>query len=320
MKKRVLVCGASGFIGRNIFEALSKNSNLDVSGTYFKKKFSDNPRLLEVDLRKSKNVNEVTRGMDIVIHAAAVTDGLGAIRANPAEYVADNIIMNTLIAKAVLLNEIPHLMFMSCSVVYADSPLPQTEEEANLDYVHPQYFMGARIKTSMEDLCNFYSQHCNSRFTMIRHSNIYGPYDKFNLEKGHVFAATIKKIVSAKDSDKIVVWGEGKEKRDFLFISDLVDFIETAVITELPLKFNILNVGSGVGISVADLVSRVVNISGKNIELVYDSSKPKLGNKIVLNCRKVRSLTGWRPKIDLNEGIRQTIDWYLKNARVQSER
>jgi len=318
VKKRVLVCGASGFIGRNIFEALSKNSSLDVYGTCFRNKFSDNPRLIEVDLRKSKNVNEVTRGMDVVIHAAALTDGLGAVMADPDQYIADNIVMNTLIADAVRSNKVSHLVSMGCSVVYPSGPKRHKEGETDLSLIHPQYFMGARIKINMEDLCQFYSRSSSTRFTMIRHSNIYGPYDKFNLQKGHVFAATIKKVLSAKDGDDIIVWGEGKEKRDLLYISDLVDFVETAITKNFEPKYSIFNVSSGIAISVSDLVKKIIKISGKNLSIRYDPSRPSLGNQIVLDWQKAYNAFDWQPKVDLNQGIRQTIDWYLKNQGAQS--
>lgn len=319
MKKRVLVCGASGFIGRNVFEALSQKSSLDVYGTYFRNKFTDNPRLIEIDLRKSKNINEVIRGMDVVIHAAAVTDGLGAVQANPAEYIADNIVMNTLIANAARQNKISHLLSLGSSVVYPSGPVPKKEGEADLSLIHPQYFMGARIKTYMEDLFKFYSQHCNTRFTVIRHCNIYGPYDKFNLQKGHVFAATIKKVLSAKDGETVIIWGEGKEARDFLYISDLIDFIEMAIHKNFEPKYNIFNVGSGTAISISDLVRKIIEISKKNVEINYDPSKPSLGNQISLDCQKAFKTFDWKPKVDLEQGIRQTIDWYLKNNRKENQ-
>jgi len=321
MRKRVLVCGASGFIGRNIFETLSKNSHLNVYGTYFRNKFSDDLQLIEVDLRKSKNVNEVTRGMDIVIHAAAVSGGLGVIRANPTQYISDNIVMNTLIADASRRNGVAHLLFVGSSVVYPSNPFPQKEEDANLSLIHPQYFMGARIKTYMEDLCQFYSKFGDIRFTMIRPSNIYGPYDKFDLQRGHVFAATVKKVLSTKDGDEIVIWGEGKEKRDLLCVSDLVNFIETVIFFEplLESRYNIFNVSSGAAISVSDLVKKIIKISGKNIGVSYDPSKPSLGNQIALDWQKAYMIFGWRPKVDLDQGIRQTIDWYLKNNTEENQ-
>ncbi|MEK7121749.1 MAG: NAD-dependent epimerase/dehydratase family protein [Patescibacteria group bacterium] len=322
MKKRVLVCGASGFIGRNIFERLSQKQDLDVYGIYLYSPSlihtEPHAKLWRVDLTERDSVRKITKEFDCIIHAAALTDGLGAVKANPGKYIADNIIMNTNIAEAVLLNDIPHLMFMGSSVVYPSKPTPQKEEEADLSLIHPQYFMGARIKTCMEDLCKFYSQHCNTRFTIIRHCNIYGPYDKFNLQKGHVFAATIKKVLSANDGDDVIIWGEGKEERDLLYASDLVDFIETAVTKNFEPRYNIFNISSGTTISVSDLVKKIIEISGKRVGIRYDPSKPSLGNQIILDWQKAYKTFGWQPKVDLNQGIRQTIDWYLKNQGEQS--
>ncbi len=318
MKKKVLVCGASGFIGRNVFERLSQWSDMEVFGTY-KSRFWRNRKLLYCDLTHKESVQKALEGMDVVIHAATVTDGLGAIMANPDRYIADNIIMNTLIADTVRANGISQLISLGSSVVYPSKPTPQKETEADLSGIHPQYFMGARIKVSMEDLCRYYSQRWSTRFTMIRPANMYGPYDKFDLQRGHVFAATITKVLLANAGDDIVIWGEGKEERDVLYISDLVDFIETAVRSNCESQYDVFNVSSGVAISVSDLVKKIIEISGKKVGIRYDSAKPSLGNQITLDWQKAYTILAWRPKVDLNQGICQTIDWYLKNKMGENQ-
>lgn len=185
--KKILVCGASGFIGRNIFEALSKKLDSKVYGTYFNSQVPENEDLDWIDLTNKKYVLEATRGMDVIIHAAAVTDGSAAVNLDPAGYIADNIRINTNIAEAAYKNKISHLIFMSCSVMYPHSSKPLKESEADLSKIHPRYFMGARLKVFAENLCKFYAGLGETRFTIIRHSNIYGPYDKYDLNKSHVF-------------------------------------------------------------------------------------------------------------------------------------
>ena len=107
---------------------------------------------------------------------------------------------------------------------------------------------------------SFYSRLNRNKYTLIRHSNIYGPYDKFDLDKSHVFGATVNKVINAK-SNKVIIWEKGDEGRDLLYIDDLVNFVELAIKNQK--KFGIYNVGYGNLISINSLVKKIINLSGK---------------------------------------------------------
>ena len=312
MKKKILICGASGFIGRNLFETLSKRNDLDVWGTYLTEKFSDNPNIIRVDLTQKEEVIRATKDFDIIIQAAAVTSGAKDIIERPYIHITDNLIMNSLIFQAAYDNHIKQVIFFSCTVMYPSSKLPVKEKDLDLNSeMYEKYFGAGWTKVYMEKLCEFYSRLGRTKFTVIRHSNIYGPYDKYDLEKSHVFAATIMKIMNAKDN-KIVVWGAGIEERDLLYVSDLIDFVEL-VLEKQDYSFDLFNVGLGIAISVDSLVKKIISLSGKNLAIEYDKTKPTIATKLVLDISKAKEKFGWKPKISLDEGIKKTLDWYSKN-------
>lgn len=314
-RKRVLICGASGFIGFNLFQALSKRNDLDVIGTYLSNRYNridpKNAKLVRVDLTDKEQVDELTKGMDIIIQAAANTSGAKDVIERPFVHVVDTVVMNTYLFKSAHINSVPHVVFLSCTVAYPNTnkPLRETDMDLNADF--GKYTGAGWMKIFSEKQCDFYSRLGRTGFTVIRHSNIYGPYDRFDLERSHVFGATITKVMTAQDG-KITVWGEGKEVRDFLYITDLNDFIER-VINNHDYPFDIFNVGLGRAITIRSLVNRVVKLSGRKLEVIYDKTGPTIGTKIMLNVDKARRKFNWRPKIGLNEGIRRTIDWHKMN-------
>jgi nucleoside-diphosphate-sugar epimerase len=195
----------------------------------------------------------------------------------------------------------------------SDIPVKETDFDANKE-MYPSYFGVGWTKVYIEKMCEFYSRIGNTKYTVIRHSNIYGPYDKFDLERSHVFGATMTKVITANDGGKIVVWGTGEEERDLLYISDLVSFVELAIDRQKS-KFGLYNVGYGSSISVSNLVKKIIACSEKDIEIEYDLSKPSIKTKLCLDTTKSKNSLGWFHKVSLEEGIRKTMVWYKSNIR-----
>lgn len=313
-KKRVLICGASGFIGRNAFEYLSQRPDLDVYGTYLNRRFLESEKLLKADLTDPEWAKTVTRDIDVVINAAAVTDGSGAVAADPGKYVADNNRINTNLIESAHQNGVSNFILLSCSILYPEkNTAPVKEGPVDLSKIHPKYFMFAQLKVFAEDMCKFYSGLGKTRFTVIRHSNIYGPYDKFG-PRGHVFAGTVAKVMSP-ENERVVVWGDGHEVRDLLHVSDLVRFFEVTI--NYGNRYDVFNAGSGCSVSVKELVEKINSISGRNLPIHYDLSKSSIDTNIILDTAKAKEILGWQPEIDIDKGIRQTIDWYLKNKETR---
>lgn len=317
MERKILICGATGFIGRNIGEAFADNSNFEVYGTYLNSNPLDNPRIkmIKADLTSTKDVYRAVKGIDIIIQAAATTSGAKDIVTKPYIHVTDNAVMNSLIFRAAYENNVSHVVFFSCTVMYqpSDNPVKETDFNANRE-IYPSYFGVGWTKVYIEKMCEFYSRIGNTKYTVIRHSNIYGPYDKFDLERSHVFGATMTKVMLTENGGKIVVWGNGEEERDLLYISDLVKFVEKAI-NRQKLKFGLYNIGYGSSISIRDLVKKIIKCSGKDIKIEYDLSKPTIKTKLCLNTDKAYKDLRWHYRVDLDEGINRTLKWYKTNIK-----
>ncbi|MEW6006659.1 MAG: NAD-dependent epimerase/dehydratase family protein [bacterium] len=311
-KKKLLICGATGFIGRNIAEAFAENDDFEIYGTYLNSKPLNNPKIkmIKADLTNKDDVNKAIEGMDIIIQAGATTSGAKDIINRPYYHVTDNAVMNSLIFRSAYENKVSHVIFFSCSVMYqpSDVPVKETDFDANKE-IYQSYFGVGWTKVYNEKMCEFYSRIGTTKYTVIRHSNIYGPYDKFDLERSHVFGATVAKVMTAKDEEKISVWGEGKEERDLLYISDLAELVKLAIEKQKE-KFQLFNVGYGSSISVNNLVKKIIEFSGKKIDIEYDLSKPTIKTKLCLDVTKAKEILGWKPKISLDDGIKKTIQWY----------
>ncbi|MBH30574.1 MAG: hypothetical protein CMG71_01115 [Candidatus Marinimicrobia bacterium] len=311
--EKILICGATGFIGRNLTENFSSLNRFDVHAVWHKRPPSmiKNVTWHQCDLRNPKDVNRLVADMDIIVQAAATTSGSKDIVNRPYIHVTDNAVMNSLILKAAFDNEVKHFVFFSCTVMYSSSMEPVSEKGFDgSKALHPSYFGVGWTKVYIEKMCEFYSKMGRTRHTVIRHSNVYGPHDKFDLDHSHVFGATINKVMSA--NKKISVWGEGKEKRDLLYVDDLVSFVKCALAKQKT-PYELFNCGLGKAVSIRELVDMIVLVSGKVLDVEHDLSKPSIKTSLFLECSKAKEILGWESQIGLEMGIEKTIEWYRSN-------
>lgn len=319
-RKKVLLCGAAGFIGRNLLDHFLEKPDYEVIATYHQRRppdsLLDEPRVkfIKADLTNKEEVVRAIQGVEIVIQAAATTSGAKEIISKPYYHVTDNAVMNALIFRACYENQVRHLIFFSCTVMYPGH-LEHSVKEEDFDYrISDKYFGAGWTKVYAEKMCEFYSRIGPTKYTAIRHSNIYGPHDKFDLERSHVFGATLTKVMTAPDQGKVVVWGDGSEERDLLFVSDLLDFVDRALALQKS-PFELINVGSGESISVRRLVEKIIEHSGKDLKIEFDRTKPTIPFKLNLNTDRAKKLYQWSPRISLDQGITKTLDWYRSSYR-----
>lgn len=310
MTRTVLVCGATGFIGRNVAEALAARGDRVIAVHHRRPPFG-HPGIswVQADLTRAEDVGRVVEGVDAIVQAAAVTSGARDIIERPHIHVTDNAVMNSLLFRAAHERGVGHFILFSCSIMYASAEEPRKESDfdANAE-MHPNYFAGGWNKVYFEKMAEFFSRCGKTRFTAIRHSNIYGPHDKFDLERSHVFGATLTKVMTARDG-RIVVWGPGEEARDVLYVGDLVDFV-LAALDRQTTAFELVNVGSGVAVPVKELVARIVAVSGRPLAIEHDLSRPSIRTSVCLDRARARDLFGWEPRVPLDEGIARTIAWW----------
>lgn len=310
MAKRVLVLGATGFIGRNVAERLAARPDLDVVAHRHGRPAWDHPRVAWVaaDLTEAGAALALLDGIDMVVQAAAVTSGVRDIVERPHIHVTDNTVMNARLFEAAHTAGVSHLLFFSCSVMYPSSDRPLAEDGFT-GTVHPRYFAGAWTKLYAEKLAEFYAGQGRCAFTVLRHSNIYGPHDKYDLERSHMFGATVAKAM-APGAREIVVWGEGREARDLLHADDLMDAVERALDAPPAAGFALYNVGLGVAYPVREVVHRIVAASGRDLAVTFDADRPTLDFSLALDSGRIARALGWHPRVDLDAGIRRTLDWY----------
>ena len=196
--------------------------------------------------------------------------------------------------------------------MYKSSSKPLNENQFYPNKILKNYFGAAWMKIYVEKLCEFYSNFQVNKYTVIRHSNIYGPNDKFDFKKSHVFGASISKVLRS-DSKPIEVWGDGKEKRNFLYVDDLMNFINIAIKKQKTF-YELCNLGSDKSISIKDLIKKIIYVTGKKKIIKFNLSKPTLKIDISIDSSKAKKIFGWRQKTNLETGIKKTIKWCENNS------
>lgn len=300
---KILVLGATGFVGRNVAEWFAAKGHDVVR--HGNTRHAD----IQADLLQPKAVSY--RGYDVVIQCAAATSGCKDTLEDPALHIANNAVMNSYILKECAQSEVKHVIFPSCSVMFESKPYPQKETDWDAALpLNPVYMGFAATKIYCENLCRFYAGISDTKFTVMRNTNFYGPYDKYDADRSHVFGATVRKVMAA--TDKVTVWGAGTEARDFLHIDNFCSFVEVAIERQ-PTKYALYNVGSGVAVTINVLVQAIINHSGKQLTVEHDLSKPTIPTSLCLSTEKATEELGWQPQLGLFEGIQRTLSWYKEN-------
>ena len=312
--KTILVCGATGFIGKNLVHHYSKNKDYKVKAVYNQRPpyQVENVSWIKCDLRNPSDIRKALKGVDIIMHFAATTTGAKDIVSKPYIHVTDNVIMTSYLLREAFEQGIEHFIFPSCTIMYQKSEEALKETDFNpSDDLLPFYYGAGHTKIYLENMCKFYSGFNKTKHTVIRHSNMYGPHDKYDLEKSHVTGATITKVMT-NENGVISVWGTGEEKRDLLYIEDLIEFIDLAL-SKQKNNYELYNVGIGEGIKIKDLVKKVIKVSGRELTMEHDLSKPTVPTSLFLDCSKAKKDLGWSPRHSLEEGLQKTIKWFREN-------
>tara|TARA_Y100000590_G_scaffold458742_1_gene614117 strand:+ start:9404 stop:10351 length:948 start_codon:yes stop_codon:yes gene_type:complete len=312
-KKKLLILGASGFIGKNLSNFFSKKYK--VYGTYLRNKPKLNKKIIlkKVNIFNPKQLDRIMKNKDIVINAAAITSGAKDIVHKPYIHFTDNALINSISIRSAFYNNVKNYVCLSCSIIYHNSKKPLKEDDFNVNRkIYDKYFGGAWIKIFAEKSCQFFSRQKKCKYSIIRHTNIYGPHDKFDLHKSHFLGATINKVNSSQNK-KLVFWGKGKEMRDFLYIDDLSRAIDK-IIKHQKKYLDIVNVSYGKSFKIKDIAKKIIKISKKKLDIIYDISMPNLNINISVNNRYALKKYKWKPLVTIDAGLKKTIKWYKKNA------
>lgn len=311
---KIIICGATGFIGKNLMEFFCDNKNQVIAVYHNKpplKEFESKAIWVKADLREPKVLSKHLPGTDLLLQFAATTSGSKDITERPFIHVTDNAVMNSHLLREAFEAKVKHFIFPSCTVMLQSKEFQSEGDWDPREEIHKNYFGVGNTKVYIEKMCKFYSD-LGLKTTAIRHSNVYGPNDKFDLEKSHVLGATIRKVVGANDGECINVWGSGKARRDFVFISDLIDLICKAYQNQENM-FGLYNCGMGYSISINELVEKIILVSKKQLTIKNDLTKPDIPTALSLDCSKAKNEIKWINKTDFEKALSITYFWALKN-------
>ncbi len=304
---RVLITGATGFLGKNLLEYLPNYIGRDykISGM----------GSTNYDLRNQHGCRKALEyyNPDVIVHAAGTVGGIGANQENPGKFMYENLIMGTNLIEEARRQIVPKFILLGtvCSYPkYTEVPFKESDiwdgypEETNAPY-------GIAKKTLMR-LLQAYGQQYGMRGANLIPVNMYGPHDHFNATSSHVIPALILKFHQAVENDinMVEIWGTGNASREFLYAPDCAEAIAKAIKTEPGLRP--INIGTGKEITIKELVNEISNQMGYTGFIKYNHSKPDGQPRRCLDTSKAKKLLGFEANTDLQTGLKNTIDWFKK--------
>jgi len=302
--KRVWVSGHRGMVGSAIVRRLEEEDCEILT-----------VRRDDVDLSRQQEVEEwiAEKRPQAVFVAAAKVGGIFANDAYPAEFLYENLMIESNIIQASYINNVEKLLFLGSSCIYPKmAAQPMSESELLTGPLEPTNEWYAIAKIAGIKLCQAYRKQYGCDFISAMPTNLYGPDDNFDLKNSHVVPALIRKAHEAnlKNAKSIEIWGTGKPKREFLHVDDAADAMVFLLKNYSDIQH--VNVGTGTDIHISELVDYVCDAVGYSGEKIYDSTKPDGTPRKLMDTGFLTAL-GWSPKIDLSEGLSNSYQWFLEN-------
>jgi GDP-L-fucose synthase len=307
LPRRIYVAGHGGMVGSAFIRKLSKSDNYQIITA---------PRS-ELDLIDQRSVHCFLKDKqpDLIIVAAAKVGGILANNTQRAEFIYENLMIEANLIHGAHLANINRLLFLGSSCIYPRECLQPIREEylltGLLETTNEPY---ALAKIAGIKLCEAYSKQYGRKYFSVMPTNLYGPNDNYDISTSHVLPAFIRKVHEAKinNINEIVIWGSGKPKREFLYVDDLVD----ACLHLLSIDYHdaIVNVGTGVELTILELANLIMEVIGYEGNIVYDQSKPDGTPRKLLDVSRLINL-GWKAQTTLRNGLSLTYDDFKKNVK-----
>lgn len=309
--ERIFVAGHRGLVGSAIVRALKDAGHRSIVTR----------TRAELDLQDQQAVRHFleTERPDHVIVAAAKVGGILANDSYPADFLYQNLEIQQNLIQGAFRIGVKRLIFLGSTCIYPKmAPQPLREESLLTGQLEPTNQWYAIAKIAGVKLCEALRKQHGADFVSLMPTNLYGPGDNFDLNSSHVLPALLRKFHEAKGTgEPVTLWGTGTPKREFLYVDDLAAAVLHVLKTPESLLYDaapdgLMNVGVGHDLTIADLASAVAATVGADNEIRYDTSKPDGTPRKLVAVDRLFAL-GWKPEVDLKQGLKRTYDWYLAN-------
>lgn len=311
---KIFVAGHGGMVGSAVVRALSSSSENTII-------FASRSELDLLDQRAVQEFFKVQK-IDQVYLAAAKVGGIHANNSYPAQFIYENLMIQANIIHAAHLTDVKKLLFMGSSCIYPKfSQQPIVEAALLTGILEPTNEPYAIAKIAGIKLCESYNRQYGRDYRSVMPTNLYGPNDNFHSENSHVIPAMLSRFHnSIQSKDQVIhIWGSGTPRREFLHVDDMA----AACIHVMNLKQSVyaentdnmlshINIGSGVDVSIKELAETIAKVTGFDGQILYDKSKPDGAPRKLMDVSRLR-LLGWQSEIGLEDGLRRTYDWFIKN-------
>jgi GDP-L-fucose synthase len=308
LNSKIYIAGHSGLVGSAVLRKFQKEGYSNIMT-------KSHP---ELDLINQKEVDEffAKEKPEFVILCAAKVGGILANNTYPAEFIYKNLMIATNIIHAAYTHKVTKLINLGSSCIYpkfAEQPI--AEQSLLTGSLEPTNESYAIAKIAAIKLCTSYNKQYGTNYISLMPTNLYGPFDNFSEQNSHVLPALIRKFESAKEQNlpAVTIWGSGVAMREFLYVDDLADAIYFALHhIDANQNHEVYNVGTGVDVTIKELVALVSQKIGYTGRIDWDRSKPDGTPRKLLNVDVLASL-GWIAQTSLSDGLDKTIAWYIEN-------
>lgn len=309
---KILVCGGRGMVGSAIIRALEKQGASDILAPSSQVLDARDSQAVEAYLNKHRP--------DSVIIAAAKVGGILANNSYPADFIYDNLMIEANLIHNAFKFEVKKLLFLGSTCIYPKlAPQPLNEQSLLTGPLEPTNEWYAVAKIAGIKMCQAYRLQHGCDFISAMPTNLYGPNDNFDLEKSHVLPALMRKFHEAKmnHAPNVEIWGSGTPLREFLHVDDCAD--ACLFLLRNYSGSDIVNIGVGEDLSILAVAELIKDVVGFNGEIVFDASKPDGTPRKLVDVTKINAL-GWSASIELEQGLRQTYQWFLQHQKDGSLR
>ena len=305
INSKIFLTGDQGLVGSAIYKKLKDYGYKNII-TIKKKK---------LDLRDQNKVIRFLKKNkpDLVIIAAGKVGGILANSKYPAEFIYDNLMIATNLINSSYINGVKNLIFLGSSCIYPSNIRRKIKEtdllKSNLEKTNEAYSIA---KIGGIKLCEYYNKQYRLNYLSLMPTNVYGPNDNYDLLRSHFLPALIKKIHNAKVKGKknIILWGNGKSKRELVFVEDLADAV--VFFMKKKTKHSLINIGTGKDMSIVSYAKQIMRVLNYETKIKFDKTKPNGTFRKTLDVSLANSY-GWKSKTSLINGLKKTYKDYLKN-------